>query len=415
MIIKRFIFPIIAILFLFCALSSCTQNLLTTIYKKDPATNQKVTTRTNNSTEIEEDYTQELENLRARRLANAIEPKNIVMVMLPLSGAHKNIGHQIINGLKFAMEKKPDNNITLEFVDENLPKTELAIYLNDHMSNKVKAIIGPLLGSNAKLVAEYTGNYNVPIFTLSNDIKLAGYRNLFITGFRADEQVKRILGFALENNKKHIYALLPANEYGKSLNVTVNNLDRYEVSYYQTSGKGLDELVNNMALKLKAKMVEGKRDPFGNTALLIVDYDKKIDKIVGNLRDAGVLGLGVQILGINQFIDFSQFTTFHLKDAYFTSYNIQEKAKFAKAFELKFNSKPTELATNIFDITNFVYDNLQRNGYNVNINEIYDNGFQGVNGVFRFNRQNLIERNIAIQKFTGDRKIEEISSPEFIN
>lgn len=153
-----------------------------------------------------------------------VEPYTIGVV-LPLSGKNAPFGMKSLMGIQLAAgvfggDKKTNIPVKLAVMDSqsNPEVTKTAVNRlieEDH----VAAIIGPLSGDTAEVVARQCSVSGIPNITLSQKDGLEGMgKYVFRTGLTNKSQVKRLVAYAMDKlSIKKFGILYPEDNYGQEL------------------------------------------------------------------------------------------------------------------------------------------------------------------------------------------------------
>jgi ABC-type branched-subunit amino acid transport system substrate-binding protein len=75
-------------------------------------------------------------------------------------------------------------------------------------------ILGPLLAPSVKAVAPLARQASVPIIAFSNDRHVAG-QGVYLLSFLAEQEVDRVVAYAVSQGRKRFAALIPEDSYGQ--------------------------------------------------------------------------------------------------------------------------------------------------------------------------------------------------------
>lgn len=162
-----------------------------------------------------EDIEEIEENFEQQHIVTA-SPKEEILIaaLLPLSGDNKQLGNNVANALIMAESERKMPNVEIKILDSNTSysKEEWAQNLNG-----VDAVLGPIFSNQTQEIYSTLQNYNLPIFSLSNDHALLGKQNLFVMGDMHEDTLTPTVRYLEANEFDSIIALFPNNDLGNFL------------------------------------------------------------------------------------------------------------------------------------------------------------------------------------------------------
>ncbi len=135
-------------------------------------------------------------------------------LLLPLSGDAQPIGDDMLSAAELALFDVGPNDLVLLPRDTTGTADGAVAAARDAIGAGAELVIGPLFGSATKAVAPVAQAANLRVLSFSNNSSVAG-GNVFILGFRPEEQVRRVTGFALGRGLRRIGLLAPDDAYGQ--------------------------------------------------------------------------------------------------------------------------------------------------------------------------------------------------------
>lgn len=360
-----------------------------------------------------------------------------IALLLPLSGEHQDLGQAMLQSAQMALFEMRLNNIEL------LPRDTVGTVegarkaAQSAISSGAELIIGPLFSSSVKAVKSITSRSNINMLTLSTDWSLAG-GNVFIMGFLPFAQIERVAEYSLNNGIENIAILAPNTDYGNVVVASYNSLayrmglnraevikfpaDESDISNIIRSFTKYDERVQNLAeevLLLESYLVEFPEDelaierlkeleamdtlgdvPF-DAVFLPIGGDKA--RSIANLLSFYDLGPErVKRLGTGLWDDAGLATEQSMKSSWFAAPSPDNRKDFEKRYKQTYGSAAPRLSTLAYDATSLAAV-LARNGLQTKGAPAFSradftnpNGFTGIDGIFRFRSDGLIERGLAV-------------------
>ena len=139
-----------------------------------------------------------------------------IALLLPLGGFDQTAA--VAKGMKQAAEmalfEAEQPNIQLIVKDDKGTADGARAAADEAIREGVKVILGPLLGRAVAGAAQAATPAGVPVLSFSNDTTVAA-AGVYVLGFLPQQDVDRIIGFAIAKGKKRIAALLPDDGYGQ--------------------------------------------------------------------------------------------------------------------------------------------------------------------------------------------------------
>jgi ABC-type branched-subunit amino acid transport system substrate-binding protein len=123
-------------------------------------------------------------------------------------------------------------------------------------------ILGPLLAPSVKAVAPIARQASVPVIAFSNDRQVAG-QGVYLLSFLAEQEVDRVVAYAVGQGRKRFAALIPEDSYGQLNQVAfVSAVARYQgtivaIERYQAQVNGMLEPTRRLVDALRQAEEEG--------------------------------------------------------------------------------------------------------------------------------------------------------------
>jgi len=150
--------------------------------------------------------------LRPRHLA-ANDPVRVA-ILLPLSGQAAPVGEAMLNAAQLALFEFDDPNILLIPKDTAGDPATAAASARAAISEGADIILGPLFASSVAAVAAPAQLRGVPVVAFSTDRNVAG-GGVYLLSFLPEEDIERVVDFAVLEGHQRFAAMLPQNEYGQ--------------------------------------------------------------------------------------------------------------------------------------------------------------------------------------------------------
>lgn len=267
------------------------------------------------------------------------------------------------------------------------------------LDSGAQLIVGPLFSQNVAAVAPIAKQRGVNVLTFSNNPSVAG-DNVFVFGFLVDQQVKRVLNYALNHNFQRTALLAPNNPYGASVKSTAtgllqsSGLKLAEEHYYNPASMPVVEIGRLSASHAVA--------PFDS--VFIPEGGKKLEHIVQALAERGIAQPGVQLLGTGLWDEPAILRAGALSGGWFASSPPDRVAAYERRFREFFGYAPPRISALAYDAMALAASlAVQKPDGAFTIEAMTDPaGYNGpVNGIFRCGQTGICERGLAVLEATG--------------
>ncbi|MFP4126545.1 MAG: penicillin-binding protein activator [Alphaproteobacteria bacterium] len=225
------------------------------------------------------------------------EPRRIG-VLVPLTGRASEVGRDLARAAEMALLERGDADIELIPRDtESTPEGAILAARELVEVHEVDVILGPLFGSHAERVASVARPADVVVLAFSNQRDIAG-DGLFVLGYRPEEQVERVVTYAVDRGLSRIAGLAPDDAYGRGATASL------EATVEGALGAELvgTELYGSDAIDVGARLDALRGDaeasdlpPFD--ALLIADGGQRLRQVAQLLPRHDVDAVDVRMLG----------------------------------------------------------------------------------------------------------------------
>lgn len=376
-------------------------------------------------------------NITARPPAPAYSQSVRVALLVPLSGEHAHLGQAMLQAAQLALFDMKYNRFELLPRDTKATVEGAREAAQSALDAGAELILGPLFASSVQAVKPIIRRRNVNMLAFSTDWSLAD-NHTFIMGFLPFAQVQRVTEFAMRNDIKNIAILAPNTDYGNAVIASYNslayrmgldtaNVVRFPVDESDISGivrafTKYDERVealNQLIRPLKEYIEQYPEDTMALTQMKELESfdtwgDLPFDAVllpVGGDRARAIANLlsfydlgpdQVKRLGTGLWDDPGLATEQSMRGAWFAASSVEQREGFEKRYQETFGNKPPRLASLAYDATALAAI-LARNSDRKHGRAVFHrnalinpNGFAGVDGIFRFRPDGLIERGLAV-------------------
>jgi branched-chain amino acid transport system substrate-binding protein len=331
-----------------------------------------------------------------------------VAVLLPLSGANADLGKAMLEAAQLALFTTGNDRLTLVPRDTSGTPDGAANAARAVIAEGAQLILGPLLAAEVDAVKPVAGEAKINVIAFSTATQLAG-DNVFLMGFLPRQEVVREVSFARESGVSRFAALAPNTEYGR---VMTDALREAAVQAGGTivktetfdpragdAGPAVQRLLGNA---VPAGAPPGTAPPAppaaGFDALLLPEGGETLKQIARRLKQAGIGAPQVRLLGSGLWDDPSIAGEPALSGGWFAASPPELRREFETRFQATYNHPPPRLASLAFDAAALASVLAKADGSAPFTHDAILNpsGFTGVDGLFRFTPQGLVQRGLAV-------------------
>jgi branched-chain amino acid transport system substrate-binding protein len=257
-------------------------------------------------------------------------------------------------------------------------------------------ILGPLFAHSVAPVGQLARARGIPVIAFSTDSNVAA-AGVYLLSFLPESDVDRLIGYAAQQGKRSYAAAIPDNPYGAVVegafkqavgrrNGRIVAFERYTVDPIQ-----MQTAVKNLA--------QGAR---GADAVFIPDTADMVPQVVQTLASNGVDIRRAQLLGSGLWEDPQIFSSSVLEGAWYAGPDSTGFRNFSGRYRARYNQDPVRTATLVYDAVALVAALTKTQGQRRFSAEVLTNssGFNGIDGLFRFRRDGVNQRGLAVMRVT---------------
>lgn len=318
--------------------------------------------------------------------------RNRVALLVPLSGSNGGVGRSLANATQLALLDTRNQQVRITSYDT---ATGAGAAASRAIAEGAQLILGPLLAEDVRAVAPIARAARVPVLSFSNDAGVAG-NGAYVLGYAPAQAIERVVGYARGRGISNFGGLVPNALYGSRASTAFLRAVEQaggKVVSLQTYDRGpgaLGGAVQRMA----------KDAPFG--AVLVADSAATAATAVPLLRRASP---SAQMLGTELWnSDNGLAAATSLNGAWFASVPDTLYRQYARNYRTRFGAAPYRLSSLGYDSVLLVVRIARdwRPGTPFPEARLRDaDGFSGIDGAFRFGRDNVAERALEVQEVRG--------------
>tara|TARA_R110002124_G_scaffold129483_1_gene290822 strand:- start:123741 stop:125231 length:1491 start_codon:yes stop_codon:yes gene_type:complete len=353
-----------------------------------------------------------------------------VALLAPLTGKAAHIGESFLNASQMALFDLKMNDFEIAPYDTQSTPEGARQAATKAINEGATLILGPLFADSVRAVRSVAARRNVSVIGFSTDWTTAS-SNSYVMGFMPFTQVQRIVQHAAKKGYRKIGVIAPDDLYGQAvINTYLEEAGRYGIQTVDIVRfkPGVDDI--SLRIREFSKYDE-RRDEKGE---LFKQYELPFDAVLmafGSEQAIAVSNLltfhdldprRVKRLGTGLWDDTALIGEDNLNGAWFAAPSPDLRQSFIARYNMLFGKQPPRLASLAYDATALSIV-LAKNGLNQGQPPSYGreyltnpNGFSGIDGIFRFHANGLIERGLAVLELNrGKIKIIEAAPSTFMS
>lgn len=378
----------------------------------------------------------------------ATSPPAKVAILLPLSGEKEALGKAMLNAAQMALFDVGNDDFELIPRDTKGTPAGARQAAEEAAQDGAQLILGPLFASSVRAVEPVADRYGLNVITFSTDWTLAD-DNTYVMGILPFAQVHRIANYAARNGVRRVGIIAPHTAYGNVVTDTfsdaaarngieiVNTVKfnplQHDLSPVVRTFADYDRRVEQLNAHIgqaKARLAANPQDEaavrqlaelekmssFGDVPFdaVFMPVGGEQARALSNLLSFYDLGPGkVQRLGTGLWDDPGLATEPHMKHAWFAAPSTAMRDRFENRFIQLYGLRPPRLSSLAYDATALAAV-IARSGQQQYGRPAFDrtnitnpNGYSGIDGIFRFRPDGLIERGLSVLEYR-DSTIREI-------
>ena len=321
-------------------------------------------------------------------------------VLLPFSHPNARVradAESLLAGVELAMFNRGEETFLILPKDTAGVRSTAQAKTREALEEGADIIIGPLFSNNIQVARDEARSENVPVIGFSARPE-AGGGGSYLIGLAPEEEVARVVETAARRGARQYAYLGPDDSYGRRVEQALqtaaarNGGRVISSAFYTPSNDAPIEEAKQVASAINAL---GER-PEGEIAVLIPEEGVKLRSVAPLLPYYEVDVRRVQMLGTGRWNDPAVWREPTLIGGLFAAPDPQNLTQFEQSFERIYRSKPSRLASIGYDAgalaaaLSSVENGLSHAGV------ASRDGFQGVNGLFRFRRDGTAERSLSV-------------------
>jgi ABC-type branched-subunit amino acid transport system substrate-binding protein len=321
-----------------------------------------------------------------------------VGLLLPLSGANAALGQALMQAAEMALFEKAPRDFELVVRDtEGFGGAEAAA--RQLVGEHVELILGPLFGAEVSAAAVPARGAVIPLISFSTDLSVAG-PDVYVMGVLPQLQVARVVDYAVAHNYHRFAGLLPDTAFGRAVasalqaRALADGATLSQVEFYSPSSPDLHLNVERLA---DAKSTYD--------ALLIPEAGERLKLFAQLMQYYAFDQRATRLLGSALWNDPSLAQQPALVGGWFATPPSAAWEAFQQRYQANYGAPPPRLASIAYDATALAITlAAATDGPNFGVEVLTQpEGFNGIDGIFRFRPDGGIDRGLAIMELQNER------------
>ncbi len=313
-----------------------------------------------------------------------------VALLVPMSGTNGAVGQSIANATTMALLDTNADALRITTYDTTGGPRAAA---QRAIAEGNQLILGPLLSEDVSQVLAEARPAKVPLITFSNDSSVAG-PDVFVMGQAPEQSIQRTVDYARARGAARFAAIVPEGEYGQRAAAA------FRASVVTNGGivAGIENYARgNTSIVSAASRLSQKG---GYDTVLIADGARLAAQAAGVLKPRGTGA--VHLLGTELWSGEGEITrTPALRGAWFSAMSDARFKRFSDSYKTRFGAAPYRVSTLGYDAVLLALRIAKdwKPGKSFPALKLRDEGgFLGLDGVFRFGRNGIVERAMEVRE-----------------
>jgi ABC-type branched-subunit amino acid transport system substrate-binding protein len=372
-----------------------------------------------------------------------------VALLVPMSGPIKLVGENIINTAQLSLFENNRTNIKFKFYDTKGTTFGAVDAINKAIKDGADTVIGPLFKTETKAIQKIARKNKILLFSLSSEQDLLNSSNVFVTGSIVEQEIQTLVSYLVGKGIHNYVGFMPNSSFGAAVNrvlretITKKDALLIKTEYYDQDDQKMLQKISELASfyeipqtlyenyekkKLEQKLIDATKnveftieegDKIYPQAMFIAEGGKFAEQIASLFFIVKRNRQDIQLIGTSKLDgDWNALKNPYLNNTIFVGANPEKYEKFANSYYEVYGSRPLKITSMVYDLVN-VIDKLyeKRDGvYMPNKSALLDpDGFEGIDGRFRFLPNGLVERKLHVLQFKDGEKIVLDTNQEFLN
>jgi ABC-type branched-subunit amino acid transport system substrate-binding protein len=335
--------------------------------------------------------------------------------LVPLSGPNAGLGEAMLDAAQMALFETGGGQLTLVPRDTQGTPTGAAEAARSALADGAVLILGPLLAAEVEAVKPIARDAHVNVIAFSTVTDLAG-GNVYLMGFLPRQEVEREVGYARERGLSRFAVLAPSTPYGHLMadalrdTAAASGGSVTRIAFFDPNGDpatAIAVLLPSHSLAASPAAPDSPEAPPPAPpppavpdfeALLLPEGGEQLKAVTQKLTPAGLDTRATRLLGSGLWDVPGIGADPSLDGGWFAASPPEARREFERRYRATYGSDPPRLAALGYDAAAVAAALASgRSGPPFSRDAILNpNGFSGVDGLFRFTPEGLVQREFAV-------------------
>lgn len=334
-----------------------------------------------------------------------------VAMLLPLSGKAQDAGESLKNSAMMAMGDLNNNQLVVQFYDTKSTSSGARVAVENAVSAGCDLILGPLMSEEVAAIASVAQDRGIPVISFSTSPAVL-QDGIYTLGLLNEEQIDRIIKYAVNQGRRRIALVLPNNQSG--INMLKSSLAVAEaqganitkVGFYAPESMDFSSLVTSMIGSAKVAASQSKDAEksaavgVGFDALLVPESGNRLKSITSMFSYYDVAAPDVLFIGTSVWANSNLSKETELYGAVYPLMSDGRMKHFAYKYNEMFSQKPNPLGIFAYDAIALASALSQKDKDYLNAEITNLDGFFGMSGAFRVFANGKNEHGLDVVKVT---------------
>lgn len=327
-----------------------------------------------------------------------------VAMLLPLSGKAEDAGKSMKNAAMLAMGDLNNNNLQIQFYDTKSTSSGARIAAENAVNSGIDLILGPLMSEEVAAISPLAQKEEIPVISFSTSPSVL-QEGIYTLGLLNEEQIDRIVKYAVQNNRRHIAIVLPDNQSGINMLKSALIAAKSEgakitkVGFYSPETMDFGSLVTSM-IGSSATNATDYAGKFGFDALIVPESGNRLKAITSMFSYYDAAAPDVLFLGTSVWANTNLSKETELYGAAYPLMSAARMAHFSQKYNEMFGQKPNPLGIFAYDSVALASALSKKDKYYLNEEITNLDGYFGMSGVFRIFANGKNEHGLDVVKVT---------------
>ncbi len=330
-----------------------------------------------------------------------------LIVPLGAGGQGAIVANALKNAAEMALAEFQGANIRLVIKDDKGTPEGARAAAQEALAEGAEIVLGPLFAPTVQAAASVVRPAGRPMIAFSSDASVAA-PGVYLMAFLAEGDVTRVVSYAAQQGRRSAAALIPDTPYGRVV----------EGAFQQVCAQRGVRVVGLERFALDQDQMQaavGRLAPtFGQIDLVFLPETADTLPAVGQaLQSAGMNFGRVKPIGTGIWNDARAFRVTQLQGGWFAAPDTAGFNAFAQRYQQRFSAAPTRTATLSYTAVTLVAALARQQGSARFSEQALTNssGFEGVDGLFRFRPDGLIDRGLAVLELRNGQAVTVSAAP----